>query len=76
MELRDIKRIISEEGGKVIITDGEGLSLVVMSYDDYKRLKEGSSTARIEEDRIVEHMPIREERDSKPRSLGIDDLPF
>lgn len=78
MNLEDIKNLIDEEGGKVVITDGDGPALVVMSYEDYKRMK-GSSVSEKADMRIVERLPIKEEpqaREVRSNSLGIDDLPF
>jgi hypothetical protein len=78
MNLEDIKNLIDEEGGKVVITDGDGPALVIMSYEDYRKMK-GSSGPRKEDVRIVERLPIKEEpqaREVRSNSLGIDDLPF
>ncbi|MDD4409651.1 MAG: hypothetical protein PHW52_03320 [Candidatus Pacebacteria bacterium] len=80
MNLEDIKKILEDEGGKLIIANENGPSLVVMSYDDYKKMKGMNSqeSKKIVETRI-DQLPIKERpvsQEIKSNSFGIDDLPF
>ncbi|MFA6252055.1 MAG: hypothetical protein WCX74_01505 [Candidatus Paceibacterota bacterium] len=80
MNLKDIKNLINEEGGKLIIADENGPAMVIMSYSDYKKLKITSQKPE-ESDDLIEQLPIvKEEKNvivpSKKESFGIEDLPF
>lgn len=76
MNLSNIKKIVLEEG-KVVIIDGDD-ALVVMSFDEYKKLK---SLPR-EEKKIELPQPVilPEPRSALPEKplaeLTLDDLPF
>lgn len=69
MDLKEIKKIIEEEGGKIIVTSEEGPSLVIMSLEDYR----GKKGAKVENK--VEAAPAVP-RELEAESLKIDDLPF
>lgn len=78
MNLKDIKNLINEEGGKLIIADENGPAMVIMSYSDYKKLK--PSKAEVSND-LIERLPImKDEKEvivpSKKESFGVEDLPF
>lgn len=81
MDLKDIKNLINEEGGKLIITDENGPAMVVMSYSDYKKLKKVPS-APVTENDPIEQLPIMKEAkevsvpEAKKESFGVEDLPF
>ena len=80
MNLKDIKNLINEEGGKLIIADENGPAMVIMSYSDYKKLKITPSRPEKTDD-LIEQLPnIKEEKNvivpSKKESFGVDDLPF
>ena len=71
MDIKEIKKIIDEEGGKVIIGfDGEP-SLVIMSLNDYKSIKRNK-----EEKEIAKTEAPKIPRELESESLNIDDLPF
>lgn len=74
MDLKEIKNLINEEG-KLVIADENGPMLVVMSYNDYKKLKNGSQNAA----GAVDQLPIKSEHfpeEIRSNSFGLDDLPF
>ncbi len=70
MELKEIKKIIQEEKSKIIIADETGPTMVIMSYEDYKRLKGGIK----KEGDVPSNNATPKELESE--SLRIDDLPF
>ncbi len=70
MNLNEIKKLIQEEKAKVIIVDPDGISLIVLDYEEYKKLK-GIKGIK-EEIKTEEEVP--EELEGEP--LKIDDLPF
>jgi len=70
MNLNEIKKLIREEKAKVIVVDPDGTSLVVLDYEEYKKLK-GIKGAK-EEVKAAEEVP--EELEGEP--LKVDDLPF
>ncbi|MDD5569051.1 MAG: hypothetical protein PHG23_01395 [Candidatus Pacebacteria bacterium] len=80
MDLNEIKKLIREEGAKVIITDEKGEALIIMDYEDYKRIRQPKAASAPEKAaerpavkaRIEEEQP--EELEDEP--LKIDDLPF
>lgn len=69
MDLKEIKKIIEEEGGKVIVTSEDGPALVIMSLADYRGKKEAKVESRVEP---APKVP----RELESESLKIDDLPF
>lgn len=69
MDLKEIKKIIEEEGGKVIVTSEDGPALVIMSLDDYRGRK------GVRDESKVEPMP-KTPREIEAETLKIDDLPF
>ncbi|MFA5714326.1 MAG: hypothetical protein WC998_01120 [Candidatus Paceibacterota bacterium] len=69
MDLKEIKKIIEEEGGKIIVTSEEGPTLVIMSLDDYRGRKEAKIESKVES-------PAKVPKELESESLKIDDLPF
>lgn len=69
MDFNEIKKIIKEEGGKVIVTCEGEPALIIMTLEDYRGKKE----VRIENK--VESSP-KIPRELEAESLKIDDLPF
>ncbi|MFA6348286.1 MAG: hypothetical protein WCX30_02530 [Candidatus Paceibacterota bacterium] len=77
MNLKDIKNLINEEGGKLIIADDNGPAMVIMPYSDYKKLKNIPSSMSIEDP--IEQLPIIKDVSvprEKKESFGVEDLPF
>lgn len=69
MELNEIKKIIEEEGGKIVLAQDNGPTLIIMKLEDYRNKKEVKSEVKIE--------PVpRVSREVEVESLKIDDLPF
>ncbi|MDD3386439.1 MAG: hypothetical protein PHU17_00915 [Candidatus Pacebacteria bacterium] len=67
MDITEIRKIINEEGGKIIIPEeGGSPTLIVMSLDSYRKEKEAKHINKIEK-------PLRE---IEGESLKIEDLPF
>ncbi|MFA5754785.1 MAG: hypothetical protein WC909_00250 [Candidatus Paceibacterota bacterium] len=67
MDIKEIKQIIEEEGGKIIIPEEDGSpTLIIMSLDNYRKEKEVKHRSKIESpSRAIEE-----------ESLKIEDLPF
>jgi len=70
MDLNEIKKLIEEDGGKIIIVENGEPVMVVTSFADYKKGR-------------VKSAPAPKERASKPlppelnnEELKIEDLPF
>ena len=70
MDLNEIKKIIEEDGGKIIIVENGEPVMVVTSFADYKKGR-------------VKSEPKPKEKDPKPlppelssEELKIEDLPF
>jgi len=70
MDFNEIKKIIEEEKVKVVIANDDGPNLIIMTVEDYRRMKGG---VRIEE-KTASAPVIPRELESE--SLKIDDLPF
>lgn len=68
MDLNEIKKLIQEEKAKIIITDPNGISLIVLDYEEYKKIK-GIST-------IKEEVKNETPKELDGESLKVDDLPF
>ncbi|MDD4531641.1 MAG: hypothetical protein PHH21_02970 [Candidatus Pacebacteria bacterium] len=69
MDLKEIKKIIEEEGGKVIVTSEDGPALVIMSLDEYRVKKTARPESKVEP---LSKVP----RELEAETLKIDDLPF
>lgn len=69
MELNEIKKIIEEEGGKIILAQENGPTLIIMKLEDYKSKKE----VKVE---VKSEQTPRVSREIEVESLKIDDLPF
>jgi len=69
MDLKEIKKIIEEEGGKIIVTSEDGPALVIMNLADYRGKKEVKIENKVE---VAPKVP----RELESESLKIDDLPF
>jgi hypothetical protein len=69
MDLKEIKKIIEEEGGKIIVTSEDGPALVIMTLADYRGKKEVKIESKVE---IAPKVP----QELETESLKIDDLPF
>jgi PHD/YefM family antitoxin component YafN of YafNO toxin-antitoxin module len=69
MELNEIKKIIEEEGGKIILAQDNGPTLIIMKLEDYRGKKETKAEIKSEQ---VSKIP----REFEAESLKIDDLPF
>lgn len=69
MELNEIKKIIEEEGGKIILAQDNGPTLIIMKLEDYKGRKEIKAE--------VKNEPVsKAPREFETETLKIDDLPF
>jgi len=73
MDLNEIKKLIEEDGGKIIIVENGEPVIVVTSFADYKkgRVKTDSKVAPPKE---KEPKPLPAELNSE--ELKIEDLPF
>jgi len=69
MELNEIKKIIEEEGGKIILANENGPTLIIMKLEDYRSKKEAKAEIKNEQ---TSKIP----REIEVESLKIDDLPF
>jgi len=69
MELNEIKKIIEEEGGKIVLAQDNGPTLIIMKLEDYRSKKEAKAETKNEQ---ISKNP----REFEVESLKIDDLPF
>lgn len=77
MNLQDIKELVAEEGGKVIIVERDAVVAVVLSHEAYRTLKAGtrplpSAAAAAPQIPRAEDLSDLQE----PDELTIDDLPL
>lgn len=66
MDIKEIRKIIEEEGGKIIVPGEDSPTLIIMSLDNYRKEKQIKHRNKTE---ISSEELEREE-------LQIDDLPF
>ncbi|MFA5013310.1 MAG: hypothetical protein WC520_01965 [Candidatus Paceibacterota bacterium] len=80
MDINEIKKLIREDGAKVVIADEQGGAIIAMDYNDYKKLKGEKMIEREtfrEEPEITRPAEKREElSELEDEPLKIDDLPF
>ena len=88
MNIADIKKLVSEEGKIVVVSESGEVALVAMNFDEYKKMKSCKCQEEIpfEPESIVN--PIMEEFYSAPeppfiepvmtreKELTVEDLPF
>ncbi|MDP3991033.1 MAG: type II toxin-antitoxin system prevent-host-death family antitoxin [Candidatus Nealsonbacteria bacterium] len=66
MDLNEIKKIIGEEGGKIIVVENNEPVLVIVSYNDYQNKKQ-------KPEKKTENILPKEVEEEE---LKIEDLPF
>jgi len=66
MDIQEIRKIMEEEGGKIIIPGENSPTLIIMTLDNYRKEKE------------IKHRNKNEasSKESERESLTIEDLPF
>ncbi len=69
MELKEIQKIIEEEGGKIVLAQENGPTLIIMKLEDYRNKKETKAESKNEQ---ISKVP----RELETETLKIDDLPF
>ncbi|HNY35867.1 MAG TPA: hypothetical protein PLD14_02260 [Candidatus Pacearchaeota archaeon] len=69
MELKEIQKIIEEEGGKIVLAQENGPTLIIMKLEDYRNKKETKAEVKTEQ---ISKVP----RELETETLKIDDLPF
>ncbi len=72
MDLNEIKKLIEEDGGKIIIVENDEPVLVIISFDDYKRMKAKPEKAKERVERAPKPLPP----ELNSEELKIEDLPF
>ena len=70
MDLNEIKQLLAEEGGKIIVVENDKPVFVVMSYEEYKGRKAKVAQPAIGEQKVETPQP------SSSRELTLDDLPL
>ena len=85
MDLNEIKSIIEIDGGKFIIVENDKPSLVVISFEDYKKHlqieKEEQSQSLFQDTQVAgkdsdEEKVEEKSKEKKDDELTIDDLPL
>lgn len=66
MDLNEIKKLIEEDGGKIIIVEHGEPIMVITSFDDYKKNRTKP------EKKLQKPMP----KELEEENLKIEDLPF
>lgn len=69
MNINEIKKIIEEEGGKIIIPGENGPTIIIMTLDDYRN-------GKVNNYKKPEPKNSTSTREVEKDSLRIDDLPF
>ena len=66
MNIQEIRKIMEEEGGKIIIPGEDSPTLIIMTLDNYRKEKE------VKHQNKINNPPKELEKES----LTIEDLPF
>ena len=69
MNLADIKKLVSEEGKIVIVSESGDIALVAMNFDEYKKMKSHKCQEEIPFDPETIVGPIMEEFDEAPQPV-------
>ena len=70
MDLNEIKQLLTEEGGKIIVVENNKPIFVVVSYEEYKGRKIPAVQPEISEQKKETSQPV------SSRELTLDDLPI
>jgi PHD/YefM family antitoxin component YafN of YafNO toxin-antitoxin module len=73
MNFNEIKQLINSNGEKIILVEDGKPTLVLMSFEDYRKISQGSEKGEKEKEEI-EKNPVLEEQ--RKNDLTLDDLPF
>ena len=88
MNIADIKKLVSEEGKIVIVSESGDIALVAMNFDEYKKMKSCKCQEEIPFDSETIVSPVMEEFNEAPeppftapvmtqeKELTVEDLPF
>ena len=70
MDLNEIKQLLAEGGGKIVIVENDKPTFIMMSYEEYKGRK-----VKVAQPAITEQK-VETPQSSSPRELTLDDLPL
>jgi len=75
MNLSEIKKLIEDDGGKIIIVENGEPVMVITSFDDYKKKKLEPALKKAASP-LLEAGEPRPEDSRQEEELKIEDLPF
>lgn len=70
MDLNEIKQLLAEGGGKIVIVENDKPTFIVIPYEEYKGKKTAVVSPAIGEQKAETSQP------SSPHELTLDDLPL
>jgi prevent-host-death family protein len=73
MDFQELKQLINSNGERIILVENGKPTIVLMSFEDYRKMAQGSESREIEKPEIQNNQ-IQENRERK--ELTLDDLPF
>ncbi len=73
MDFEELKNLIQQEGGKIIVVENGKPVMVVLSFEDFKARNPSTRSARSEQ--ASSQIPS-EETQNNDEELTIDDLPL
>ena len=76
MDFQELKDIIRQDGGKVIIVENDKAQFVVMSFEEYKRKSGQSKPSPSFAPPVQKQEREREDLSASQAGLTIDDLPL
>ncbi|MBI2644123.1 MAG: hypothetical protein HYW95_01280 [Candidatus Wildermuthbacteria bacterium] len=75
MDLNEIKDLIEKDGGKFIIVEGGKPTMVILSFEEYRKKVGGATAPKISQVQVPLQPSEPVER-AREEGLTIDDLPL
>ena len=75
MDLKEIKQLMQDGGGKIIIVENDKPTIIVMSYEEYVQHSHAKPVFAEKKENELMSIPVQSEQNSE-KELTIDDLPL
>ena len=75
MDLKEIKQLMEDGGGKIIIVENDKPTIIVMSYEEYAQRSHAKPVFTEKKENELMSIPVQNEQNSE-KELTIDDLPL
>jgi len=75
MDLNEAKKLVNGQGERVILMEEGSPTMVLLSYEDYKKISNGDNSQANLSDNVPKEV-VDEVNESSENDLTLEDLPF